>query len=152
MRAAAEQHRKDLALLNTYGSASEFDMARDRNIEPVKGRILATEQRMKELDQREVQLDSQIAEHVEHSAKGGKPGEAPAWMVEERQRVGGEKKSLAEAIVRYRKEIDDLRARYDGDKKRWIALKASGGAAAPESAPQAEPVKAPPPARRRAGS
>ena len=34
-RVAAEQRRKDMALLNTYSSANEFDVARDRNIEPV---------------------------------------------------------------------------------------------------------------------
>lgn len=150
-RAAAEQRRKDLALINTYGSAAEFDMARDRNIEPVHGRITAAEERLKELDERERQVNAQIADREEKVTKGGKRGEAPAWLLEDRERVRGERKSLQAAIVRYRKEIDELRARYDGDKKRWVALKASGGTAAPEPAPQSEPVKGPP-ARRRAGS
>jgi len=149
-RAAAEQRRKDLALLNTYGSAAEFDMARDRNIEPVTGRIRAAEERLKELDERERQVKARIADQAERSAKDGKPSETPAWMVEDLERVRDERKTLQQAIGRYRKEIDDLRARYDGDKKRWIALKAAGGSAAPEAAPQSEPVKAAP-ARRRAG-
>ena len=34
-RAAAEQRRKDLALLNTFDSEQEIDVARDRNIEPI---------------------------------------------------------------------------------------------------------------------
>src|SRR3954452_23356060 len=36
-KVAAEQNRKDQALLNTYSSEREFDMARDRNIDPIKG-------------------------------------------------------------------------------------------------------------------
>ena len=58
-RVAAEQRRKDLALLNTYSSASEFDVARDRNIEPVQGRISAAQERIKELEQREAQITAQ---------------------------------------------------------------------------------------------
>lgn len=147
-RVAAEQHRKDMALLNTYGSATEFDVARDRNIEPVNGRIRASEQRVKELDEHENQVKARIAELEQRKAKKGKAEETPAWMIEDLQRVHAEKKSLEDAIGRYRKEIEELRARYDGDKKRWIALKAGGAASTPDQAPQAEPVKAPP-ARRR---
>lgn len=147
-RVAAEQHRKDMALLNTYGSAAEFDVARDRNIEPVNGRIRATEQRLKELEEHERQLAARIAEQGGQSAKSGKATETPAWMTEDLERVRAEKKSLQEAIARYRTEIDELRARYDGDKKRWIALKSAGGGRAPETAPQSEPVKAPPSHRR----
>ena len=38
-KAAAEQKRKDTALLSTYANEKEFDVARDRNIEPIKARI-----------------------------------------------------------------------------------------------------------------
>src|SRR5690349_12529481 len=37
-KVAAEQKRKDMALLSTYGSEKEFDVARDRNIDPINQR------------------------------------------------------------------------------------------------------------------
>ena len=149
-RVAAEQRRKDLALLNTYSTAAEFDVARDRNIEPVNGRIVASQERIKELDGRERQIDGRIAE-MSGRTEGGKQFEAPAWLLEDLKNVRGERKTLQDAIVRYRKEIDDLRTRYDGDKKRWIALKAAGGSLTPEPS-SAQPVKAPPPYHPRLGS
>jgi hypothetical protein len=151
-RAAAEQRRKDVALLNSFGSAKEFDVARDRNIEPILGRIAAAEERIKELDQREAQLSTQAQAFTERVGKDGQPLETPAWMLEDLQRVRDERGNLRAAIGRYRKEIEELRVRFDTDKKRWIALKAAGGSLTPEPpAARSEPVKAPVP-RRRLGS
>jgi predicted RNase H-like nuclease (RuvC/YqgF family) len=154
-RVAAEQRRKDLALLNTYSSASEFDVARDRNIEPVEGRITAAGERIKELDQREAQIAARIEGYEDKTGKDGKPVEPPAWLTDDLGRVRSEKVSLGAAIERYRKEIEDLRKRFDTDKRRWIALKAAGGSLPPPSdrAPaEPEPVKAQAQPHRRLGS
>jgi hypothetical protein len=148
---AAEQKRKDMALLNTYDSAGEFDVARDRNIEPVNGRIVAAEERLKELDTREQQIGAQMKDWA---AKEGED-HVPAWLAANLEQVRSERKMLTGAIGRYRKEVEDLRARYERDKKRWIALKAAGGSLPPppDARPaQAEPVKSPAPAHRRLGS
>jgi len=151
---AAEQKRKDMALLNTYDSAEEFDVARDRNVEPVNGRIRASQERLKELDTRERQIDEQLKTYAE-SAKAGREVQAPGWLVANLEQVRSEKKTLTSAIGRYNQEIAELRARYDGDKKRWLALKAAGGSLPPpaEATPaEPQPVKAPPPTHRRLGS
>lgn len=150
--AAAEQKRRDTALLSTYDSPAELDMARDRNIEPVHGRIAAARERIKELDVREKQIDEQMKTYTT-SAKPGKEGQAPAWLVANLEQVHRERRTLEDAIVRYHKEIEDLRRRYDADKRRWLALKAAGGSLPPPeaSAPQAEPAKALP-SHRRLGS
>lgn len=151
---AAEQKRKDLALLNTYSSAKEFDVARDRNVEPVAGRITAAQERIKELDQREAQIAAQVKGYEDKPGKGGKSAQPPAWLTEDLARVRDERATLNGAIVRYHKEIEDLRKRYDTDKQRWLALKAAGGSLPPppESAAQPEPVKAQAPRHRRLGS
>ncbi len=150
---AAEQKRKDMALLNTYDSPGEFDVARDRNIEPVSGRITAAQERLKELDVRESQIGEQMQTYA-HAAKDGTQAQAPAWLVANLKQVREERKTLEEALVRYHKEIDELRLRYDTDKKRWLALKAAGGSLPPPDAspPAAQPVKAAPPGRPRRGS
>lgn len=150
---AAEQKRKDMALLNTYSTPAEFDVARDRNIEPVTGRITAAEQRLKELDVREKQINDQLQTYAS-AANDGKETQPPGWLIANLEQVRAEQKMLGGAIARYHKEIDDLRARYDGDKKRWIALKAAGGSLPPPDAtaadarPEAQPVKSPPTHRR----
>jgi hypothetical protein len=152
---AAEQKRKDMALLNTYDSADEFDVARDRNIEPVNGRIVAAQERLKELDVRERQIDDQMKSYAA-AAKDGEETRAPGWIVANLEQVRSEKKTLDSAIVHYRKEIEDLRVRYETDKKRWLALKAAGGSLPPPpdaAAPaEAQPVKSSAPAHRRLGS
>jgi len=38
-KAAIEQRRKDMALLNTYSNEAEIDLARDRNLQQVEARI-----------------------------------------------------------------------------------------------------------------
>jgi chromosome segregation ATPase len=138
---AAEQKRQDMALLNSYTNAIEFDVARDRNIEPVQGRIASAQERLKELDQNEKQLH-ETGEHYRTSKEGS--GEVPAWITANIDNIGRERKTLQAAILQYRKEIETLRSRYDSDKRRWIALKASAGRlpdGAQDAAP--EPVKAP---------
>lgn len=138
--AAAEQKRKDMALLNTYSSAEEFDVARDRNIEPVKGRIASAEERMKELDTREGEISKQIEEMKEatKSKKGDDEFEPPAWLTSNLERVRKERVNLNVGLARYHKEIEDLRAKYDNDKARWILLKASQGRIAVDGAAPAD--------------
>ena len=53
---AAEQKRKDIALLSTYASEKEFDVARDRNIEPLRGRIATSKDRIKAVEKRQKEI------------------------------------------------------------------------------------------------
>jgi hypothetical protein len=142
--AAAEQKRRDLALLNSYGSAQEFDVARERNIEPVTGRIVSAEERMRELDKREEEINTTL-ERLKENAKSKKgedePFEPPAWLVSNLDRLKKERTNLIAGIARYHKEVEELRAKYDGDKARWIVLKASKGAL--EADGGADPAKPP---------
>src|SRR5438128_338339 len=55
-KAGFEQKRKDLALLATYSTESEFDVARDRNIDPLRGRIKLSQERLGAIDKRTKEL------------------------------------------------------------------------------------------------
>src|SRR5262249_49849046 len=57
---AAEQRRKDLALLSTYASEKEFDVARDRNIEPLRGRIASTQERIKAAEDKQKKIEGEM--------------------------------------------------------------------------------------------
>jgi len=62
------------------------------------------------------------------SKKGGDEDfEPPGWLAANLERVHKERTNLTAGIARYRKEIAELRAKYDNDKQRWITLKASKG-------------------------
>ena len=45
-----EQRRKDLALLATYSNEKDFDVSRDRNIDPVQNRIKGAKERSDAVD------------------------------------------------------------------------------------------------------
>ncbi|HXZ49954.1 MAG TPA: DUF4124 domain-containing protein [Usitatibacter sp.] len=139
---AAEQKRRDMALLNSYTSATEFDVARDRNIEPVQGRIRSTNDRLKELDVNEKQLNA-TAER--YRGKDGS-GEVPGWVGSNLEQITKERKSLKASIAADEKEIEGLRAKYESDKQRWIVLR--GGAANLPDAGEAASAPAVAPGRK----
>jgi hypothetical protein len=150
-KAAAEQKRQDLALLASYGSPKEFDVARDRNIEPVTGRIAAAEQRMKELDARKKDLSTQMefyntGKSKRANAKLVDPSDdqTGAWFRAEVDRMGKERAALAESVRRLHKEIAELKAKYESDKARWMLLKSGKLAVGALSAPAAPPPAAAP--------
>ena len=142
--AAADQKRKDQALLASFGSPEEFDVARDRNIEPVTGRIASEQERMKELDKREDEINQRLADMKERS-KHKETFEPPDWLTATHDRVHKDRAAITASIARDRKEIEDLRAKFDGDKKRWIMLKQTqgtlDGAAADPAKPPAKDSK-----------
>jgi hypothetical protein len=145
-RAAAQQKRKDLALLNTFGSEQEIDVARDRNIEPIAGRIESAKDRIKEVDAREKQVLEQMEFYKAGKRKGPKDeprdSQMPSTLTSELQRIHGEKAALVKAIAADGREIEQVRARFDADKQRWLALK-NGTAAMPGEylAPDPKPGK-----------
>lgn len=134
---AAEQKRKDTALLQTFSSEKEFDVVRDRNIEPLKSRIRNAQERIKAVDKRAKELDDE-AEFYKAGKKGkskGKAVEVPKSMLEEQERLKAEKATLGKSIAATEKEIDDLREKFEADKRRWMRLKEGDGSAPAEPAP-----------------
>jgi hypothetical protein len=144
-RAAAEQKRKDLALLATYSSENEFDMVRDRTVEPIKGRIASAQERIEAIDKRTKQIDEEMEFYKAGKKASAKKAEAPPNLVSELERLKSEKAGLVRGIAGYEREIKELHAKFDVDKKRWVALKTGGSsqAAAPaEPKPEPKPVRA----------
>jgi prefoldin subunit 5 len=135
-RVAGEQKRKDLALLNTYSTEREVDVARDRNIEPLKGRIKSAQERIAVVEKREKAVEEELefykagqAKHVKGREDAARR-EAPPALVGEMERIRKEKEALAKSIAQHQKEIESLHSKYDYDKQRWLALK-SGAVAKP---------------------
>jgi chromosome segregation ATPase len=134
-KAAAEQKRKDSALLATFANEKEFDTARDRNIEPLKARITQSEERSKEIDKRVTVVKEEMEFYTagkKKTEKGAKHDPA-VGMKSELERLTDEKKQIAKSIEGYKKEIVEIGTKFDDDKRRWVALK-SGKVAKPAEA------------------
>ena len=134
-RIIAEQKRKDIALVSTYSTEKEFDVARDRNIEPVKSRISTAQERLKTIEVRE----KKIAEELEFyksgkSKKAGASDAPPPMLVQERERLAAEKQNLAASIASSEGEIAALKTRFEADKQRWVEIK-TGVVAKPKDDP-----------------
>lgn len=122
---ASDQQRRDKALLATFASEKEFDVARERNLEPLAGRIRSSRERIKEIDKRLAKLDEseEFYKSGKSKAKGGGATEVPQHIAAERERNLKEKQALLASIAASEKEIVAQRERFDRDKKRWVELR-----------------------------
>jgi chromosome segregation ATPase len=125
---AAEQQRKDLALLNTYASEGEIDMTRDRNVEPISARIKIANERIAAVEKRMKEIEEEMEFYKAGSGKSDKKGkgaskDTPEQLKVDLDRMKKEKVTLEKSIVGYQKEIEQVKAKYDLDRKRWLALK-----------------------------
>jgi prefoldin subunit 5 len=122
---AAEQKRKDSALLQTFSSEQEFDVVRDRNIDPLRNRIRNAQERIKAVDKRVKEIDDE-AEFYKAGRKAAakvREGGVPKALLDEQARLKAEKAMLQQNIAATEKEIAELREKFDTDKRRWVALK-----------------------------
>ena len=123
-KAAAEQRRKDLALLATYSTEKDIDTSRDLNLKPIEGRIRSAQERTAAVDKRHEDLEAEMEFYkAGKSSKAAKMREPPAQLKADLERTKQEKASLAKNIADYEKEMQQVRERYDADKKRWVELK-----------------------------
>jgi hypothetical protein len=141
----AEQNRKDQALLNTYASEKEFDVARDRNIGPINGRIKVTQERLASVDKRLKDIEDEMEFYkagkkkpVTATATKTKDGkevkartdETPQMLAADQKRLTNERAVLQKSLTDADKEIAALHKKFDGDKQRWVDLKANPSKAA----------------------
>jgi len=122
---AAELKRKDLALISTYGTEKDFDIARDRNVEPIKARIKLTQERITAVDKRIKEFDDEM-EFYKAGKSGkakGKTREAPQQLVSDLDRAKAERIQLVKSVADSEREMVGIRAKFETDKARWLVLK-----------------------------
>ena len=134
-RAAAkvqeEIARRDRALVSSYTTEAEIDLARSRALATIDAQLDSSRGYIAQLDKRKVMLDKR------REALGDKP--VPDALENE---LAGNKSELAKTgalIEQKQKERAAAVARYDADKARWRELKAVADAnAAPARAASAD--------------
>ena len=111
-----EQRRRDTALLNTYTSSNEIDVARDRNLALPVQAIRGLEPRVKRSEERLAALQARAAD----LEKAGKP--VYDHLKDDIAEQNLELESLRADIGRHQSQIEAIRARFDTDKQRYIEL------------------------------
>ncbi len=111
-----ERNRRDAVLLGTYSSAEEIDLARDRNLRQIEQVIKDTQTQLKS-----VQADLEAnRKHAAAYTRENQP--VPDGLKMDIETLEKTNQDLQVAIIQKRGEAEELRARFEEDKKRYIEL------------------------------
>ncbi|MEO7727867.1 MAG: hypothetical protein ABIS45_11485 [Burkholderiales bacterium] len=136
--AAAEQARKDRALLDTFTTVKEIDLKRNRDIQLIESNIEAQTTNLKNANDRQIDARSRMDPYK----KENKP--VPVSLQEESDRAEAGKLKIQAQITQKRKDIVELNQQYDALKKRYTELTVPAATtAAPGTAPAPAPAPAP---------
>jgi len=122
-KARIEAERHDNALINTYSSEKEIDLARDRNLQQVEARTGSFTTLLKSAQENEVALQKE----AEGLTKQGR--KIPNSLVEDLDEAKVRIAKLQGDLDNSLKENEAVKARYEADKVRYRELK---GIAAPK--------------------
>jgi hypothetical protein len=114
---AVDKKRLDAALLATYTDKKEIDLARDRNIQPAELAIKGIEPRLKVSQDRLEVLKLQFLE--------AQKTKSPA-LVSLKKEMNSAKKEvvrLEDELIKRKEEVENIKARFSAERKRFIELK-----------------------------
>ncbi|TRZ68789.1 MAG: hypothetical protein D4S02_03200 [Rhodocyclaceae bacterium] len=121
-RAAMEEKRKNQALLNTYASEKDVDLARTRALADVENRTKEVQSKYNEALKRKQKLEG------EREFYQKKP--MPPELTEQIKASEAEIKAQQNAIEAKKQEMEQVRIRFDEEKKRYLDLIRGGKDAA----------------------
>jgi hypothetical protein len=116
-RAQEEIARRDRALVSSYTSEAEIDLARNRSMQTINNVILSAQAFTEQLRKRKVDVEARKAQSE------GKP--VVAVLDRELESIDLELARQADVIAQKQREATALTARYDADKQRWRELVAA---------------------------
>jgi hypothetical protein len=113
-RLAAEERRRNQALLDAYGSEKDIDAVRDRNLRDIEKSLNLANERYAEAAKRQKEL----SEEMEFYRR--KP--APKALLDAIRDNESELRAHASVIEAKQKEMDAVRSKYDEEKRRYVEL------------------------------
>lgn len=131
-----DAERRDRALLSSYTSESEIDLARNRSLQTIDSVLKSAQAYNEQLAKRQAALEAK--KKAEFSDKP-----FPPVLERELEGINTELGRQADLIALKKREIVQVNAKYDNDKQRWRALVAAKGgepAMTAGSASNASPV------------
>lgn len=124
---AAEERRRTLALLATYSSEKDINSARDRALAEVDKNMKQSQQRLDEANKKKTKLDAD-----KEFYKGKALPDQVKSQIRDNEKEIAAQKAAVEAKT---KEMEEVRARFAEEKKRYLELTGKKSA---EVAPTAE--------------
>lgn len=128
-----EERRRTLALLATYSSDKDILAARDRALTEIQKNIKQAQQRLDEADKKRKKLES------DKEFYKGKP--LPDQVKADIRDNAKEIEAQKAAVAAKTKEADEVRARFDDERKRYLEL--TGKKPTEDSSPAAAPAEKP---------
>ncbi len=119
-----ETNRRDAVLLGTYSSAEEIDLARDRNLRQLERVIKDIQTQLKSV-QTDLDANRKLAAAYKRENKP-----VPDGLQMDIETLEKTKQDLEVVIIQKRGESEELRTRFEEDKKRYIELTESAPASA----------------------
>ena len=137
VRKAAEERRRNLALLATYSSEKDINSARDRALAEVDKNMKQSQQRLDEANKKKKKLEN------DREFYKGKPlpDQVKAEIRDNEKEIAAQQAAVAAKV----KEAEEVRGRFAEEKKRYLELtgkKSMEATPAPDAAPAA-PAAAP---------
>ncbi|MBL8525475.1 MAG: DUF4124 domain-containing protein [Betaproteobacteria bacterium] len=136
----ADQKLRDQALIATYGSEREFDVARDKDLAGMDARKKTLQSRNGEVDKTlakyQNEMDFYVAGKAKAKAKDGEKApkgkdtppvkeakEIPPQLQQDYNRAKNDRESLDKELAKVDADRAIVIAKYDGEKMRWKKLK-----------------------------
>jgi hypothetical protein len=113
---SAAQERRDKALIATYTSEQEIDLARDRNLQIPLQAVKLTESRIGRLDKELEGLNKQA------DALTSKQKPVPAQLTEELGKKQSARAALQSELAQKSAHAESIRQKYESDKQRYREL------------------------------
>lgn len=118
-RIAAEQRRRDLALLNTYSNERDIDVARDRGVADLEKLLKESQDKLDAALRRRKGFDKEL----EFYPKPKKPPEALLARIKENdEEIAGQQKAVEDR----KRDIELLRLKFEDERKRYRTLLEQG--------------------------
>lgn len=118
-----EQRLKDHALIATYGSEREFDMARDKDLATLEARKKTLISRNDDVDANLTKLRNEMEFYKAGKSKASKSKEAPPQLAQDFGRASNDRANLDRELAKVDTDRAAVTARYDTEKSRWKKLK-----------------------------
>lgn len=116
----SEQLRRDSALLASYNSVEEIDIASDRNTRIDKSALESLDQKRTNLSEQQ----KKNAEKIADLTKRKRP--VPPQLMQDHQKYQADIAMTDKQMVTKKHDIEVIRQRYESDKQRYQELKAQG--------------------------
>jgi hypothetical protein len=113
-----ETMRRNRALLATYTSEKDIEEQRGRALADNQKAVREQEARVADLKKRRAGFDKELEFYQDKTGKT----KVPPKLLEEIRQADFDLKVQQEALENKKKEVSNINAKYDDDKKRFIAL------------------------------